>query len=116
LPNGKKIVVCKCVFTVKYKADGIVERYKARLEAKGYTQTYGIDYQEMFLQVAKLNTIRILLSLATNLDWPLHHFDVKDAFLHGDLEEEVYMDVSPGFIGKIKKKMWCVGLQNHLKD
>ena len=62
---------CKWVFAVKLKADGSLERYKARLVAKGYTQMYGVDYQETFVLVAKMNTIRILLSLAVNFDWEL---------------------------------------------
>ena len=105
LPVGKRLVGCKWVFTVKYKADGSMERYKARLVAKGFTQTYGIDYQETFALVAKINTIRILFSLAANLDWPLYQFDVKNAFLHGDLEEEVYMDIPPGL--NVKNNRVC---------
>ena len=87
----------KWVFSIKHKAYGSIERYKAKLVAKGYTQTHGINYQEILSLIAKLNTVRVLLSLAANLDWPLHQFDVKNAFLYGDLEEEVYMDILLGF-------------------
>ena len=107
LPEGKHPVGCKWVFTIKYKADGTVERYKARLVAKGFTQTYGIGYEETFATVTKLNTIRILLSLAASLDWKLHQLDVKNAFLNGDLEEEVYMSVPPGLKKKEGNNLVC---------
>jgi hypothetical protein len=90
-PAGTSIVGCRWVFTVKQNLDGTVDHLKAHLVAKGFTQTYGLDYTETFSLVAKLNSIRIIVSLAANLDWPLHQLDVKNAFLHGDLNETVYM-------------------------
>ena len=95
------------VYTVKQKADDSIERYKARLVAKGFTHIYGVDYQETFAVVAKMNSVRILLSLAVNLDWSLHQFDVKNAFLHGDLAEEVYMDIPPWFADAKSKGKVC---------
>src|SRR6266542_1166182 len=100
LPVGKRAVGCKWVFTVKQTPEGKVDRYKARLVAKGYSQTYGIDYDETFAPVAKMSTVRTLISCATIFGWPLHQLDVKNAFLHGDLLEEVYMEISPGFMNQ----------------
>ena len=73
--------------------------------AKGYTQSYGIDYQETFAPVAKFNTMRILMSLAANQDWPLLQFDVRNAFLHGKILEEIYMDYPPGMKDSIGMKV-----------
>jgi Reverse transcriptase (RNA-dependent DNA polymerase) len=85
------------VYTVKQTPEGKVERYKTRLVTKEYSQTYSIDYDETFAQVAKMGTVRMLVSCIANFNWPLHQLDVKNAFLHEDLKDEVYMGVSPGF-------------------
>ncbi|RDX90757.1 Copia protein, partial [Mucuna pruriens] len=96
-PKDKRVVGCRWIYTVKCKFDRTLERYKARLVTKGYTQTYGIYYEETFVPIAKMNMVRVIISLAAHFDWNLQQFDVKNVFLHGDLKEEVYMKILPGF-------------------
>ena len=102
LPKGKKAVTSRLLYTIKYGANGKPERKKTRLVARGYTQVYGEDYLDTFAPVAKLHTIRILLSLAVNLEWDLWQMDVKNAFLQGELEDEVYMRPPPGLENMVK--------------
>ncbi|GKB25388.1 ribonuclease H-like domain-containing protein [Tanacetum coccineum] len=96
-PEGANIVRCMWLFRHKFLADGTLSRYKARLVANGSTQVEGVDVDETFSPVVKPGTIRTVLSLAISRHWPVHQLDVKNAFLHGDLAETVYMHQPPGF-------------------
>jgi len=98
LPKDKVPIGSKWLFKSKLKADGSIDKFKARLVAKGYSQQEGIDFEETYAVVAKLNTIRLLVALATKHNWRIHQLDVKSAFLNGDLKEEVYLVHPEGFV------------------
>ena len=100
LPAGAKAIGLKWIFKVKRNSDGSINKYKARLVAKGYIQRHGIDFDEVFAPVARIETVRFILSLAASRGWEVHHLDVKTAFLHGDLKEEVYVSQPEGFVAK----------------
>ena len=106
-PLNRNVVGSKWVYKIKYKPDGSIERYKARLVAKGFTQEEGQDFDETFSPVVKMGTIRIVLSLAIKHGWTLSQLDVKNAFLHGDLKEEVYMEQPTGYAERDAKKYVC---------
>jgi hypothetical protein len=95
--SGHNLNDCKWIYKMKRKAGGSINRYKARLVAKGFKQCYGVDYDDIFSPDVKFTTIRLVLSLAVSQGWSLCQLDVQNAFLHGVLEEDVYMKQHLGF-------------------
>ena len=97
-PSDAHVVSHPWIYKIKYKPDGSIDRYKARLVAQGFTQTVGIDYFDTFSPVVKPCTICLVLALAVNFQWPIRQLDIENAFLNRDLQEEVYMSQPLGFV------------------
>ncbi|OIW00831.1 hypothetical protein TanjilG_12235 [Lupinus angustifolius] len=104
LPAGKHKIGVKWIFKQKLNPDGSISKYKARLVAKGFLQKQGVDYTEVFALVARIETIRLVVAIACAKEWKLFQLDVKSAFLHGPLMEEVYVQQPPGFVAKGKEQ------------
>jgi hypothetical protein len=96
-PTGVKPIGCKWIYSIKLRSDGSLDRYKARLVALGNRQEYGINYEETFAPVAKMTTVLLIIAIAASKGWSSRQMDFKNAFLHGDLQEEIYMTPPPGF-------------------
>ena len=90
--KGKGIIGLKWVYKIKYNEDGSIQKHKARLVAKGYSQQLGVDFNETFAPVARIETIRLVLAIAAQLELNVYQMDVKSAFLNGELKEEVYVE------------------------
>jgi len=119
-PSSVNLLGSKFVFSIKHRSDGSIDRYKARLVALGNKQEYGLDYDETFARIAKMTTVRTILALVASQSWPLHQMDVKNAFLYGDLKEDVYLKLPSGMstslsndVCKLKRSLY--GLKQALR-
>ncbi|WVY91926.1 hypothetical protein V8G54_037440 [Vigna mungo] len=123
LPEGARPIGVKWVYKKKMNVEGEVERYKARLVVKGYRQKKGIDYDEVFAPVTRMESIRVLISLAAQNQWPIKHMDVKSAFLNGMLKEEVYVEQPLGYMKRgdekkvlrLKKALYGLKIDGYFK-
>ena len=97
-PRNRKVIRVKWVYRTKPNVDGSINKNKARLVVKGYNQIFGMDYQDMFAPIARLDNIRLLLDVATQKDWRVYQLDVRLAFLNGYLQEEIYVEQPKGFV------------------
>ena len=107
LPKGRKALANKWVYRLKHEENSVEPRYKARLVVKGYAQKEGIDFNEIFSPVVKLTSIRVVLGLVVIMNLELQQLDVKTAFLHGDLDEEIYMQQPEGYEIQGKENLVC---------
>ncbi|UYV66363.1 hypothetical protein LAZ67_4001469, partial [Cordylochernes scorpioides] len=113
IPDNAKAIGCKWIFRIKRKGNGEIDRYRARLVSKGFSQRRGIDYKETFAPVVRYDSVRVLLALATVMDMEIMQFDIKTAFLNGDLDEDIYMQIPEGIevenknlVCKLKKSLY----------
>ena len=106
-PKGREVIGSKWVFKIKHDSCGKIERFKGRVVAKGYSQKYGIDFEENFAPVVRFSSIRTLLAFAVNNNMVIHQMDVVTAFLNGELQEEIYMQQPPGYEVPGKEKLVC---------
>jgi hypothetical protein len=119
LPSGRKLVRCIWFYMTKSATDGQISRYKAKLVSKGFQQVHGIDYGETFAPVVKMDSIQLALAIVATKGWKFHQMDMKNAFLHGDLSEEIYMEQPQGFmhdsslVCRLKKSLY--GLKQALR-
>lgn len=100
LPTGAKKIGVKWIYKTKLNELGQVDKYKARLVARGYSQQYGVDYTEVFAPVSRLDTVRMVIALAAQKGWKLFQLDVKSPFLYGTLKEEVFVEQPKGYVKK----------------
>jgi len=107
LPPGSNLIGCKWIFKRKLKPNGSIDKYKARLIAKGYRQKEGLDYFDTYSPVTRITSIRMLIAIAVLHNLDIHQMDVKTAFLNGELNEEIYMEQPEGFIVKGQKHKVC---------